>query len=194
MFLLSSASIAAGAWLQSTTFAFAASENASFDHVIFSLIRTVLPFEHERFPHISAKEIQDRLLSLFDLRSSAYFQASLDSFNHIDRFSNAPTPLRLLELEMDRFANPSALQEADESAYAASKLPSHDLFTQMSSTQRITYLRLWCSSAFNVRRRFYTSMRTLIFATFYSLEDTWPEIGYAGPLLRPGKDEHARQM
>jgi hypothetical protein len=79
--------------------------------------------------------------SLFKLRLSASFQASLDAFNHAERFSSMSESLAVLERRTNRYANLSLLRETDASAYTASALPRDMLFTRMSSAQRIAYLQ-----------------------------------------------------
>ena len=43
---------------------------------------------------------------------------------------------------------------------------------------------LWARSALGLRRRFYQSTKTLIMVATYSMDESWPIVGYAGPLLR----------
>jgi hypothetical protein len=56
-------------------------------------------------------------------------------------------------------------------------------FTRMSAEERDASLRAWSTSRFGLRRLAFTAMRNLCFLAWYSQEETWPLIGYAGPLV-----------
>jgi len=61
-------------------------------------------------------------------------------------------------------------------------------FTQMTAADQDASLAGWMSSRFALRRQAFQALRNLSFLGYYSQEETWPLIGYAGPLLRPRPD------
>lgn len=58
-------------------------------------------------------------------------------------------------------------------------------FTEMSPAEQDATLEGWMRSRFALRRMAFQALRNLAFLGYYSQEETWPMIGYAGPLLRP---------
>lgn len=58
-------------------------------------------------------------------------------------------------------------------------------FTEMAPAEQDATLEGWMRSRFAVRRMAFQALRNLAFLGYYSQEETWPMIGYAGPLLRP---------
>ena len=62
-------------------------------------------------------------------------------------------------------------------------------FSRMSAAQRDASLEDWRTSRFGLRRQAFAALRNLAFLAWWSQEETWPLIGYAGPLLarRPGQ-------
>lgn len=61
-------------------------------------------------------------------------------------------------------------------------------FTRMTPAEQDASLTGWMRSRFAVRRQAFQALRNLAFLGYYSQEETWPLIGYAGPLLRPKPD------
>jgi len=57
-------------------------------------------------------------------------------------------------------------------------------FTRMEPAARDASLRGWMTSRFALRRQGFAALRNLAFLGYYTQEETWPLIGYAGPLLR----------
>lgn len=47
-------------------------------------------------------------------------------------------------------------------------------------------LRGWMTSGLALRRQGFEALRALAFFGWYAQEESWPLVGYAGPLLRPG--------
>ncbi|MEE9608996.1 MAG: hypothetical protein V3U03_14750 [Myxococcota bacterium] len=56
-------------------------------------------------------------------------------------------------------------------------------FTRMSDEQKDASLEAWMTSRLSVRRMAFTGVRNLCFFGYYSQDETWPLIGYAGPLI-----------
>ncbi|CAG0999677.1 hypothetical protein MYXO_02922 [Myxococcaceae bacterium] len=59
-------------------------------------------------------------------------------------------------------------------------------FTELSPTEKDASLEGWMRSRFALRRMAFDALRNLAFLGYYSQDETWPGIGYAGPLIRPG--------
>ena len=57
-------------------------------------------------------------------------------------------------------------------------------FTQLSDAEKDASLTGWMTSRFEVRRLAFKALRNLSILGYYSQEESWPLIGYAGPLLR----------
>jgi hypothetical protein len=60
-------------------------------------------------------------------------------------------------------------------------------FTLLDAAAQDASLRGWMTSRFALRRRGFLALRNLASFGYWSQEETWPLIGYAGPLLRPGE-------
>jgi hypothetical protein len=56
-------------------------------------------------------------------------------------------------------------------------------FTRMSDVEKDASIRAWMTSRLAVRRLAFTAMRNLAVLGYYSQPETWPLIGYRGPLL-----------
>jgi hypothetical protein len=56
-------------------------------------------------------------------------------------------------------------------------------FTRMTPAQRDASLRAWMTSRLELRRLAFAGVRNLCLLGYYSQPETWPLIGYAGPLL-----------
>ena len=163
-----------------------------YEPVLGALIATILPFDHPRFPRVSAAEVQERLLALFPLGEEQYvvLQKGLMVFDRLDLFPVLQTPM---------VAEARALQDASDAAIAACAaqdrrrylvwrraFPSDATsFTALQPPARTAYFRLWGQSGFNSKALFYTSAKRLVMITAYSMRDFWRAIGYAGPLLKP---------
>jgi hypothetical protein len=57
-------------------------------------------------------------------------------------------------------------------------------FTHLAPAEQDASLDGWMRSRFALRRQAFMALRNLSFLGYYSQEETWPGIGYAGPLLR----------
>jgi hypothetical protein len=172
--------------------------------VLKGLIRTVLPFDHPRFPAVSPEAIDRRLIELFpftqDDEDSLALRKALMIFDAVDLFTAAPAPVVAQEADAlgieDRHS--STWSEAvgtkraadkriyDEFSGTQAKLPEH--FVDLTPDARVKYYTLWSQSAFSVKRRFYRASKTLILVTAWSMDEMWSAIGYAGPLVT-GHDE-----
>ena len=56
-------------------------------------------------------------------------------------------------------------------------------FSRMSDAQRDASLRAWMTSRIGLRRQGFAALRNLAFLGWWSQDEAWPLIGYAGPLL-----------
>lgn len=59
-------------------------------------------------------------------------------------------------------------------------------FSKMSAAERDESLRAWMTSRLALRRRAFYALRNLAHLGYYSQEETWPLLGYGGPLI--GRD------
>jgi len=59
-------------------------------------------------------------------------------------------------------------------------------FTALGPAEQDAHLEGWRRSRLGFRRRAFYALRNLAFLGYWTQEETWPLIGYAGPLLRAG--------
>jgi hypothetical protein len=59
-------------------------------------------------------------------------------------------------------------------------------FTRMSDAEKDASLEAWMTSRLAVRRLAFVALRNLSMLGYYSQPETWPLIGYMGPLVGPG--------
>lgn len=62
-------------------------------------------------------------------------------------------------------------------------------FTALGPEEQDAHLDGWRRSRLGFRRRAFYALRNLAFLGYWTQEETWPLIGYAGPLLRGGPAE-----
>ncbi len=168
--------------------------------ILRSLVRTILPFEHPRFPDLGPEALERRVLALFPLEHDEHYLAlrrALVIFDAVDLFPEIAPPVALAEraaLAQDAVGPAAAVDTAiaqltaqDGALYAAflkdSGLTGPGAFTTLAPRHRLGYLRLWGRSAFGTKRRFYQSAKALVMVTAYSTREFWSAIGYRGPLL-----------
>ena len=163
-----------------------------YQPVLDALIRTILPFDHPRFPRVTVEAVRARLLALFPLeedRKYLAFQNGLMIFGELDLFPLLQAPLVSEERRLAGTSDGALATKArqDELLYAEflrTSLPAGARpFTTLDASQRARYLRLWSRSGFDGKRLFYSASKTLAMVTAYSLGEFWSAIGYAGPLL-----------
>lgn len=150
-----------------------------YEPVLRALIETILPFEHPRFPSIPVAAIQERLLAFFPLEAERRYlvlQKGLMVFDRVDLFPLLQAPLVAEEAAPDQ-----SLYEEFQRSFRSDA----ESFTALQPHARAAYFRLWGQSAFNDKRLFYHSAKSLVMVTAYSMVDLWRVIGYAGPLLKP---------
>jgi hypothetical protein len=56
-------------------------------------------------------------------------------------------------------------------------------FTSLSPEEQDDSLRGWMTSRLRLRRLAFLGLRNLCFVGYYSQDETWPLVGYRGPLL-----------
>ena len=56
-------------------------------------------------------------------------------------------------------------------------------FSRMTPDQRDESLRAWMTSRLGLRRQAFYALRNLAFLGWWSQQETWALVGYAGPLL-----------
>jgi hypothetical protein len=56
-------------------------------------------------------------------------------------------------------------------------------FTQLRDAEKDASLTGWMTSRFELRRLVFAALRNLCFLGYYSQPESWPLIGYSGPLL-----------
>lgn len=165
----------------------------AYEPVLDHLIRTVLPFEVPGCPW-TPDRVQAHLLSLFPLEREPRFvavQKTLTVFNDTDVFPDmvpADAERRALGLPGDEALDARIARKRTEDGalyqrFAAARNGSDAQFTMLGLDRQRQYFDLWRRSAFIVKRQFYASVRSLVLISAYALEESWPAISYAGPLL-----------
>jgi hypothetical protein len=163
--------------------------------ILRGLIRVILPLDRPDFPKVPTEGIEQRLISLFPLEKEQKFlglQRTLVLFNQIDLFPIVSGPLLFEEQKArDDARNVAAeLQESDRRAYQefirVHAIGGRPRFEELPITAQRAYYALWRDSPSLVKRAFHSTMKTLVMTTFYSAEQVWPSIGYAGPLIHRG--------
>jgi hypothetical protein len=110
----------------------------------------------------------------------------------IDLFPIVSGPLLLEEQKArDDARNVGAeLQASDRRAYQefirGHAIAGKPRFEELPVDAQRAYYALWRDSPSVVKRAFHSTMKTLVMTTFYSADDVWPSIGYAGPLIHRG--------
>ena len=171
-----------------------ASSAVSADSVFAAVVRAVLPSEDPRFAQIQPSAVARRATTIFSLDKDATIQQNLILFDDLTQFPQPPPSIAVAEAALfppdDPRKNASTTVAAriakDANAYQALRTKEATqpvLFGDLGLAEQRAYLALWARSALGVRRRFYQSMKTLVMAATYSMDETWPIIGYAGPLL-----------
>jgi hypothetical protein len=165
------------------------SYGVALDH----LIRTVLPLEVPGSPW-TADRVRGHLLALFPLERERRFvavQTTLTVFNDTDLFPHlipADAERRALDLPHDEALDAVVVRKRAEDQtlyrrFRAAGTGSDARFAALSLDRQREYFDMWRQSAFIVKRQFYASMRSLVLISAYTLEESWPAISYAGPLL-----------
>jgi hypothetical protein len=167
----------------------------AYHPILRGVITAILPFESPGFPAIEPATVEHRLLSLFPLEQQAQFlglQRTLVLFDDLELFPLFGGPLaqeesKARDLAMrggDAAAVLRAIREDDERAFAAFRSThATTRFRDLPLRARRAALGLWRDSASVVKREFYGAMRGLVMVTMWSMDEAWPSIGYAGPLL-----------
>lgn len=167
--------------------------------ILRSVITAVLPIGTPGFPPIAPDVIEQRLIDLFPLEHELRFlglQRTIVLFDQLDLFSTFGGPLaqeesRARDLVARAIDEKPVMVEIEVADAAALRAFTRDhgidarstRFHQLPLETRRAYLGLWEHSASIVKRQFYSSMRSLVMVTTYSLDAVWPSIGYAGPLV-----------
>jgi hypothetical protein len=167
---------------------------AVYQAVLSGIIRAVLPFERSDFP-LTPAQVQGRLLRLFELEQDTRFlalQKTLVFFEQIDLFADlAPVDAELTARDargrgLDAASLVSGLRRQDRQladAFAQSLGDSALSFSALQLMRQREYVELWRRSGFRIKQQFYTSARSLVMISAYSMEEVWPAIGYDGPLV-----------
>jgi hypothetical protein len=167
---------------------------AAYQAVLSGIIRAVLPFERSDFP-VTPAQVEARLLRLFELERDARFvalQKTLVFFEQIDLFADlAPVDAELTtrdarERGLDAATLVSDLRRHDRQladAFAHARDDHAPYFSALQLMRQREYFDLWRRSGFRIKQQFYTSVRSLVMISAYSMEEVWPAIGYDGPLV-----------
>lgn len=170
---------------------------AAYQPILRGIVTAVLPFEMAGFPPVTPSDVEQRLMRLFPIEKERQFlglQRTIVLFDEIDLFTRTSGPLAqeeskardLLARGGDIARVVAGINAADEKSYTAFAR-EHNVtvrrFRDLSLDSRRAYLELWRDSASIVKRQFYDSLRSLVMMTAWSIEATWPSIGYAGPLV-----------
>jgi hypothetical protein len=158
----------------------------------------VLPFDAAGFPPITIDDVEQRLIKLFPIEDEVQFaglQRTIAFFDQIDLFPLLSGPLLQEESNVRDLAargGDSAqigkqIAATDAAAFAnftrAAGIRANARFRDLPIDTQRAYLALWRDSASIVKRQFFGGLRTLVMVTTWSMDATWPSIGYAGPLL-----------
>lgn len=68
---------------------------------------------------------------------------------------------------------------------------SFSRFSRMTDAQKDASLEAWMTSRLALRRMAFLALRNLAFLGYYSQPETWPLVGYQGPLLEEGEKPQA---
>ena len=162
-----------------------------YEPILKALIQTVLPCERPDFP-VTVTQVHERLLRIFQLESDPRFlllQRSLVLFDQPDLFPHLlPLMQEERRLRAGHGTRPAAEAFADDlthdrdlyNAFAGASGATR--FTALALDRQRAYFDLWRRSRFLLRRAFHATSRSLIMISAYSMDETWPVIGYAGPL------------
>jgi hypothetical protein len=166
--------------------------------VLRGVIGAVLPFDAQGFPPITLDDVEQRLLKLFPIENETRYaglQRTIAFFDEIDLFPMMSGPLLQEESNVrdlaarggDSARIGAEIAATDAAAFVAfvraTNLKSNSRFRDLSIDARRTYLGLWRDSASVVKREFFGSLRNLVMITTWSMDATWPSIGWAGPLV-----------
>jgi hypothetical protein len=165
--------------------------------ILRGLIRVILPLDQADFPRVPIESIEGRLISMFPLEKEQKFlglQRTLVLFDQIDLFPIVSGPLLFEEEKARDDAHErnlgAELQESDGRAYQefirVQAIAGRPRFEELPIDAQRVYYALWRDSPSLVKRAFYSTMKTLVMTTFYSADEVWPSIGYAGPLIHRG--------
>ena len=171
-----------------------ASPAASID-VFGALVRAILPSDDPRFAAVAPAKVQARANSLFSIDRDAGTQQNFSLFNELHLFQIPPPALTAAELALypaeenekgvGSPLNARIAQDSKQFQSWSDKLAIRaQLFSNLRLADQRTYLMLWARSALGLRRRLYQSTKTLVMVATYSMDESWPIVGYAGPLLR----------
>jgi hypothetical protein len=171
---------------------------SAYRPVLRGVIGAILPFEAAGFPPITLDDVEQRLLKLFPIESETQFaglQRTIAFFDETSLFPMMSGPLLQEESNVrdlaarggDSARIGAEIAAADAAAFAAfasaAGIKPNARFRDLPNDARRAYLELWRDSASIVKRQFFGSLRALVMITTWSMDATWPSIGYAGPLL-----------
>jgi hypothetical protein len=171
----------------------------SYRPILRGVITAVLPFGAAGFPPITPEIVEQRLIDLFPLEHELRFlglQRTIVLFDQLDLFPSFGGPLAqeeskardLVARGIDEKPVMREIAAADDAAFRTfirqhAIDPRTARFHTLPLDTRRAYLRLWENSASIIKRQFYSSMRSVVMVTTYSMDAVWPSIGYAGPLV-----------
>ncbi len=170
---------------------------AAYQPILHGVVTAMLPFEASGFPPITPGDVEQRLMRLFPIEKERQFlglQRTIVLFDEMDLFTRTSGPLAQEESKArDLLARGgdiarvigeiTAADSAAHTAFARDHAVTTNRFRDLPLDARRAYLELWRDSASIVKRQFYDSLRSLVMMTTWSIEATWPSIGYAGPLV-----------
>jgi hypothetical protein len=170
---------------------------AAYQPILRGVVTAVLPFEAAGFPPITPGDVEQRLMRIFPIEKERQFlglQRTIVLFDEMDLFTRTSGPFAQEESKArDLLARGgdiahviAEINAADSAAFAAFSR-AHNVttarFRDLPLEARRAYFELWRDSASIVKRQFYDSLRSLVMMTTWSIESTWPSIGYAGALV-----------
>jgi hypothetical protein len=158
--------------------------------ILRSLIGTVLPFDHPRFPSVTVQTVEAQLYSVFPIDDKERFltlQKSLIFFNDHSLFPHLFAPIAAGEGTDDRATTSISRKEEQDAAlykrFVDPSVSSSPGFTDLTAVKQQEYLRMWGQSGFRIKRQLYRSIKSLVMIAAYSNEELWSTIGYEGPIV-----------
>jgi hypothetical protein len=167
--------------------------------ILRGIVTAIAAFDRPGFPLVSASSVEDRLIAMFPLDRQQRFlglQRTLVLFNQLDLFDMFSGPLiqeeqkarDISERGGDMPQVVAQIREADGALFRTfvqnQSIDAASRFEDLALEPRRAYLALWRDSGSVVKRQFYGALKSIVLIATYSMDATWPAIGYKGPLLR----------
>ena len=128
-----------------------------------------------------------REFDIYQKEDLRFYRRALTIFENIQLYPIYPDPLVLTE---NHATNPKSEEiriDRHHFDHWQTKRIIPPKFTQLSSSDRNSYLTLWIQSPLTYKKLFYHASKSLIYAAIYAQPEFYTAIGYHGPLLEKEK-------